>query len=184
MSAAGISVFYAGMDPATAKAETIANLPATEQRVLTGATWTNTRPLNILDLTKLPPIPSFYARVRYDRDHLIFLREFVSSITQPVEHDGREPTEYVPSQIVTEYFRHRYRTHDNAGLDGIIYPSARHKRGRSIVIFASQADLTPRLYPWETDRIPVLSMDQALVRRFRRTKRKSQNTHQHSKPDR
>jgi RES domain-containing protein len=108
MSAAGIGVFYGALDMATAKAETMANFEPGDGRVLTGATWTNTRPLRVLDLSRLPEIPSFYAQVRYERDHLLFLSQFVESITQPVQHDGREHTEYVPSQIVTEYFRHRY----------------------------------------------------------------------------
>jgi hypothetical protein len=59
MSAAGISVFYAGMDLATAKAETSANLKSSDTQVFTAGTWTNTRPLTVLDLSKLPPIRSF-----------------------------------------------------------------------------------------------------------------------------
>jgi hypothetical protein len=169
MSAAGISVFYAALDMETARAETLANLPPIDERMLTGASWTNTRPLNVLDLSKLPPVPSFYAQERYDRDHLIFLEEFVKSITQPVEHDGREHTEYVPSQIVTEYFRHRYRMHDNVRLDAIVYRSARHKGGRSIVIFASQRDLDPKPSQWSDERIPILTIDPASIRRVRKS---------------
>ncbi len=172
MSAAGISVFYAGMDIGTAKEETTANLDLSDDKILTGAVWTNTRPLNVLDLTKLPPVPSFYAQVRYDRDHLLFLRDFVKSITPPVSHDGREHTEYVPTvptQILTEYFRHRYRLHDGGQLDGIIYPSARRKHGRSVVIFASQEDLNPRPSEWWNERTPPLVLDTASIRRLRRT---------------
>ncbi len=161
MSAGGISVFYAGMDIETAKAETTANLELTERKILTGAMWTNTRILNILDLSKLPPVPSFFAQVRYDRDRLLFLRDFVESITQPVSHDGREHTEYVPTQILTEYFRHRYRLPDHSQLDAIVYPSARRKNGRSVVIFASQEDLSPRPSEWWNKRTPLLVLDPA-----------------------
>jgi len=169
MSAAGISVFYAAMDMATATAETTANLDSADTRILTGATWTNTRPLTVLDLSKLPPTPSIFAQVRHERDHLVFLRQFVKSITQPVRHDGREHTEYVPSQIVTEYFRHRYRFENNARLDGIVYPSARYRGGRSAVIFASQEDLNPRPHEWiAQDWAPVLTVDPKSIRRIRR----------------
>ena len=172
MSAAGISVFYASMDMATSKAETTANLSSTDRRVLTGGTWTNTRPLNVLDLTKLPKVPSFYLHDRYDRDPLIFLREFVKSITRPVAHDGREHTEYVPTQILTEYFRHRYRSRDGTQLDAIVYPSTQHKGGRSIVIFASQEDLDPCPHEWRrVDRIPVLTLDVTTIKRLRRRSR-------------
>jgi hypothetical protein len=171
MSAAGISVFYAAMDLATAKAETTANLGPSDQQVLTSATWTNSSSLTVLDLSALPPPPDFFAQVRYDRDQLLFLEQFVESITQPVSHDGKEHTEYVPSQIVTEYFRHRYRTHDELSLDGIIYPSARRKRGRSIVIFASQDDLNPNPDGFiAVERVPILTLDTASIRRMRRRK--------------
>jgi hypothetical protein len=159
MSAAGISVFYAAMDMATAKAEITANLDPADRPSLTGAMWTNTRPLIVLDLSKLPATPSIFAEVRYARDHLVFLKQFVKSITQPVRHDGREHTEYVPSQIVTEYFRHRYSSTHNPRLDGIIYPSAQRKGGRSAVIFASQDDLNPRPdYLITKDRATLLTL--------------------------
>ncbi len=174
MSAAGISAFYGAMDMATARAETTANFDPADTRILTGAMWTNTRPLKVLDLSKLPRTPSIFAQVRYDRDHLVFLKQFVQSSTQPVQHDGREHTEYVPSQIVTEYFRHRYHFHfdDKSQLDGIIYPSAQQKRGRSVVIFASQNDLNPVPSEWIRESVvPILVLDAGSIRRLRRRPR-------------
>ena len=116
MSAAGISMFYAAFDMATARAEVSANLPAGEH-ILTCAEWTNTRELYVLDLTKLPSVPSICSMPRDERDPLIFLREFVRAITQPVEHDGGEHIEYVsdtdpyrvlpPSVLGQWQFRHR-----------------------------------------------------------------------------
>ena len=67
MSAAGISMFYAAFDMATARAEVSANI-STGEHILTGAEWTNTRELNVLDLTKLPAVPSIYATPRHERD--------------------------------------------------------------------------------------------------------------------
>jgi hypothetical protein len=166
MSAAGISVFYGALDMATATAETTANLDAVEPRALTVATWTNTRPLRVLDLSHLPKIPSFYAQVKYERDHLQFLQQFVMSITQPVQHDGREHTEYVPSQIVTEYFRFRYRLPDDTRIDGITYPSAQHAGGRSIVVFASQGDLDRKPSEWAPERVPIMTVDPASIHRI------------------
>ena len=172
MSAAGISVFCAGMDLATARAETTANLLPTDRRRLTAGTWTNTQPLNVLDLTKLPSPPSFFARVRYDRDRLIFLQQFVEDITKPVIHDGREHIDYVPTQILTEYFRHQYELPDKGRLDGILYPSAQRKRGKSIVIFATQDDLDPRRDAlFNTTPSPILTLDTATIRRVRKPRR-------------
>lgn len=56
--------------------------------------------------------------------------------------------DYVPTQILTEYFRHQYKLPDDGRLDGMVYPSAQRKRGCSVVIFASQDDSSPRrLFP-------------------------------------
>ncbi len=168
MSAAGISVFYAGTDLPTARAETAANLLPTDRRRLTAGTWTNTRALNILDLTKLPDVPSFYAQVKYDRDHLTFLQQFVEDVTKPVIHDGREHIDYVPTQILTEYFRYEYELPDKARLDGIVYPSAQRKRGNSIVIFASRHDLDPNRSFLGPPPTPILTLDPTSIRRVRK----------------
>lgn len=168
MSAAGISMFYAAFDPATAKAETTANLDPAERNRLTVATWMNTHVLNVLDLSRLPERPNFYAQMRYDRDQLIFLEDFVTNITQPVSHDGREHIDYVPTQILTEYFRHSFKVMGDVCLDGIIYPSARRKHGRSLVIYAAHKDLDPRTDPWRAPQTPVLQLDSDSIRRMRR----------------
>jgi hypothetical protein len=113
-----------------------------------------------------------FAEVRYLRDHLVFLKQFVRSITQPVRHDGREHMEYVPSQIVTEYFRHRYSSDGNARLDGIVYRSAQRKSGRSAVVFASQDDLNPCPDYWTMkDRTTLLTLCPKSMRRLRPTRK-------------
>ena len=93
MSASGISVFYGALDSNTARTETTFSLDSTRGRTLTCATWTNTREMTVLDLTRLPEPPSFYAQLRYDREHLLFLRQFVEDITKRVAHDGMEHIE-------------------------------------------------------------------------------------------
>jgi hypothetical protein len=123
MSAAGISMFYASFDVGTARAETTASLDMKESVRLTAGTWTNTRTLRVLDLSRLPEKPNFYARQRWDLDQLIFLEEFVSNITQPVVHDGREHIDYVPTQILTEYFRHVYKEDDGGRSMALFIPA-------------------------------------------------------------
>jgi hypothetical protein len=168
MSPAGISMFYAALDMATAKAEITISLPPKDVKVLTGAKWVSTRAFNVLDLAALPEPPSFYARVRYDRERLLFLKKFVDSITEPVAHDGKEHIDYVPTQILTEYFRYRYRANDKSRLGGIIYPSAQRKHGRSIVIFASHGDLDPNHSASHDGMPPLLALDSSSVKRLRR----------------
>ena len=111
----------------------------------------------------------FYAQQRYDREHLLFQKHFVENISQPVIHDGKEHIDYVPTQILTEYFRHRYTGPDNLRIDGIIYPSAQRKRGSSVVIFAGPTDLDPVPSPWPGEKhTPLLMLDSASIRRLQR----------------
>ena len=157
MSAAGISMFYAAFDMATARAEVSANIPDGKE-VLTGAEWTNTRELNVLYLTSLPNVSSIFAIPRHMRDPLMFLHEFVRDITEPVEHDGKEHIEYVPTQVLTEYLRHRSLPNGSSNIDGIVYPSSAHRPGaRSIAIFASQTELDPD--HWTNKPSPLLVLD-------------------------
>ena len=174
MSAAGISMFYAAFDMATARAEVSVNI-STGEHVLTGAEWTNTRELNVLDLTKLPAVPSIYATLRHERDSLVFLHKFVRAITLPVEHDGREHIEYVPTQILTEYFRHRFMPNGTSTIDGIVYPSTHRRNGRSIAIFASQKDLNPD--QWDNKPTPMLVLDPQSVVRVKPSTRRHSTQH-------
>jgi hypothetical protein len=130
--------------------------------------WTNTRILQVLDLSRLPKRPDYYARQRWSLDHLIFLEDFVKDISRPVVHDGHEHIDYVPTQILTEYFRYVYEGIDGARLDGIVYPSAQRKRRKSIVIFASHQELNPYLDDWRLKPKPILELDTASIRRIRR----------------
>lgn len=176
MSAAGVSVFYGALDLKTAIFEVAAGLPPRHGKVLTGAEWCSTREFNVLDLTELPRLGSWYAQDREDRAPFVFLKQFVAEITRPVVHDGKEHIEYVPTQILTEYLRLHYKS--VAGrLDGIVYPSAQHNRSRSIVIFASYGDLTGpfsartatlRLIEASIQHLPVPRRRQKQARRIHR----------------
>ena len=165
MSPAGISMFYAGLDMETAKAEIEAHLKEDDQSVLTGGRWATTRDLRLLDLTKLPPAPSIFEMDRHYRDQVVFLRRFVNEITKPVAQDGMEHIDYVPTQILTEYFRHITSPYREQ-VQGIIYPSAQKKSGKAAVLFFDETDLKPEgRYGFS---LPPLTFDASSVRRWRR----------------
>ena len=44
--------------------------------------------------------------------------------------------EYVPTQVVTEFVRHRMKYGENTRFDGIIYRSSKSGGGDAVVIFA------------------------------------------------
>ena len=120
MSAVGISLFYGAESVQTAIAEV---RPGEEQAVTVG-TWMLSRELIYLDLLAALPIPSIFDESgRADRVWLHFLAQFADDLAQPIDAD-RDPAEYVPTQIVTEYVRDHLRTSDGRPIDGIRYRSA------------------------------------------------------------
>lgn len=120
MSAAHISCFYGAESDQTAIAEV---QPGAAQAVTVG-TWVPSRELVYLDLLAALPIPSIFDESRRDdRVWLHFLAQFADDVARPINAD-RDPAEYVPTQIVTEYVRDHLHTSDGKPIDGIRYRSA------------------------------------------------------------
>ncbi len=130
MNPPGISYLYLALEPSTAAAEIVRSPPCAVAYGRFGAT----KSLKILNLIDLPAITSIfdYERLR-EREFLLFLIEFVKAISRPVEKDGAEHVEYVPSQVVCEYFASVFQ--QEAPLDGMLYPSAVREGGRNLVLF-------------------------------------------------
>jgi hypothetical protein len=143
MSAAGIPMFYGAKDLRTAIAETFD--PGTQSGYACSVGhFQLVQPLRVLDFTRLPEVPSLFdAKKRHLRNPPIFLRKFVHAISQPIARDGREHIEYVPTQIVTEYFRYQHRLNKGDRIDGLLYPSARYPGGVSCVLFVLNEESQP-----------------------------------------
>jgi hypothetical protein len=123
MSPAGIPMFYGAADVVTALAEVWT--PGTRGRVATSGVFRTTREMLIVDLTRLPQLPSIFATERRaERDHLLFLRAFIDELRQPIARDGREHIEYVPTQVVTEYCRRVARRDQGQSVDGLLFRSS------------------------------------------------------------
>lgn len=135
MSPAGISTFYGSFDSETAIAET--DQDDKSPAVATIGKFHVAEKIPVLDFTRLPDIPSQFAneKLRSQRPALKFLNEFVDALTEPVPKDKEEHIEYVPSQIVTEYLRYRFKSREDVRPEGIIYPSAVDTDGTSTVLF-------------------------------------------------
>jgi hypothetical protein len=128
-------MFYGAFDLQTARAETVDPAHHAGQKMSIG-TFRPVRPLRVLDLADLPDIPSAFEEDGHHRIHpLRFLHEFAYDIVQPIDRDGREHIEYVPTQIVTEYFRRVFRDAQGDAIDGIIYDSSRPGGDRAFVLF-------------------------------------------------
>ncbi|MFC8827393.1 RES family NAD+ phosphorylase [Streptomyces sp. NPDC057137] len=120
MSPAGVSMFYGSADVETAVAEISAHDPRPYAAV---AAFELVRPVPVIDLSIVPASPSIFAP---DRGSLLyqveFIRSFAADLSQPVVLDGREHTAYVPTQVLTEYFRWLSPLH----AEGIIFRSAQN----------------------------------------------------------
>ncbi|MDT9644007.1 HEPN-associated N-terminal domain-containing protein [Pseudomonas sp. JV245A] len=135
MSPVGIPMFYGAFDQDTAIRETYNPAGGVLKKAAAGE-FSPIRDLRIVDLSQSFFVPSlFHPKLQTLRPYFSFMRDFVEDFTKPIERSDRAHADYVPTQVVTEYFRHVYRTDDDHQIDGIIYPSS--KTGdKAIVIFA------------------------------------------------
>lgn len=145
MSPAGISMFYGSFDMATAAAET---MTAPGRHAM--AEFRTTRPIRVLDLGRPPFVSIFDHKLGSLDEWAVFMRAFIKDLQRPVESNGEQHYEYVPTQIVTEYFRSG--TGPTGKLDGITYSSVKNAGGRCIVLFADRNDVDPTPDP---SRAPV-----------------------------
>ncbi len=161
-SPAGIAMFYGALDVDTAIAE-VYDCPERPSEIASIGRFENTRALHVIDLNNLPPYPSiFNGQTQDQRAPLRFLKEFVRDCTESIVKDGREHIEYVPTQVVTEFFRYIFTDADETPCDGLLYPSSRRDGGVCSVIFCSGEDCTQDRQPlkiWGGTREGLLSLD-------------------------
>ena len=145
MSPAGVPMFYAALTERTAVLETFDPKRKTcKTPVITVGEFRCSKELVLLDLVRVPmPYSCFDRENRHERKQVAFLWDLRRELAKPIDKDGREHMEYIPTQVVAEYVRHRL-THQVEGrrIDGILYPSSRDG-GESIVVFAEADDCGP-----------------------------------------
>ena len=140
MSPPGVVMTYALEHRETALAET-----ADEAGFFAVGEFVTERDALILDLTRLPEIPSVFAELpdtsEYDpRPRLNFLHHVSREISKPIARDDRVHVEYVPTQVVTEYVRSAVRIKGDP-VEGIRYASSHSSTQTALVLFADQTNL-------------------------------------------
>lgn len=70
-----------------------------------------------------------------DQDLIPFTYEFVDAISEPVEHDGTAHIEYVPTQVLGEFFAQSFTYAKRHKLDGTMFPSALLPKAQNLVLF-------------------------------------------------
>jgi hypothetical protein len=143
MSPAGIRLFYGAMDAETAMAEVWEGSQAGKEVVSIGL-FTTVVPIPVVDLARLPDIPSIFdAEHRDRRPPLRFLHQFSRIISDPVNRppgSEQEAVEYVPSQIVTDYFRNLFQLEHARPVKGLLYRSARREHGTCCALFVGHEE--------------------------------------------
>ncbi|GIN23395.1 hypothetical protein J1TS3_45290 [Siminovitchia fordii] len=137
MSPAGIPMFYGAIDEETALTEV--GYKKGVNVVASLGKFINTSNLILIDLTSLPDAPSIFDEDNQKKRWIIkFFRSFLKDFVKPVEKDGAEHIDYVPTQIVTEYLRHLYRTSNKQQINGIVYNSSKNGRKAYVLFFENQ----------------------------------------------
>jgi hypothetical protein len=162
-SPSGIPMFYGAFDVETVVDE-VYDYPNKPECIVSVGKFENLHDLLFLDFTNLPPYPSiFNGSMCYERAPLQFLYSFIRESTKSIKKDGKEHIEYVPTQVVTEFFRHILTDSDGKHFDGLIYPSSKHNDGKCCVIFCSNEDCTENKKPlklrYSGERQALLSLD-------------------------
>lgn len=136
MSPVGISMFYGAFDHKSCLAETLTNGDKSLTHYSIGA-YHIRQDLQIVDLSSIPPITSLFDKAKWEDFHsIVFLHDFVDNLVKPISRDAKIHLEYVPTQIVTEYFRYaRSKKKIRIKVDGIIYPSSKNPGLNACVLF-------------------------------------------------
>lgn len=148
MSPAGISMLYCARDTDTALGETVDTVKDAS-RVACIATFRLREATSVIDLGRLPPVPSLFdpQASRRERAELSFLHAFDRDLSAHIERDDRVHIDYVPTQVVTEYIRRVFRDRRGLPIQGLAFDSAQVQGGRNIVLFIQQDQCVERGAP-------------------------------------
>ncbi|MGA2183719.1 MAG: HEPN-associated N-terminal domain-containing protein [Bryobacteraceae bacterium] len=154
MSPAGIVMFYGAYDAETASREGLDYGRWSQGKtMITVGTFVAKIALRVVDLRKSKMlVPSIFdPQKRPTRSAIQFLRDFAEEVGHPIAKDGREHVEYVPTQVVAEYFRRMFKDNTGNPVQGILYDSSQFGGGTCCALFldAEQCGVTP---PWPTRR--------------------------------
>lgn len=135
-SPSGISMLYSAFDPMTAFLETISREDKKKDSI-TISRFELKKEIYVIDFNRLPKLPSIFDYKKVKKTHYLirFLYDLVKDFTKEIKKDGKEHIEYVPTQVVTEYFRYPFNKNRQNIIEGIVYPSSKNKSESSSVIF-------------------------------------------------
>lgn len=129
MNAPGIVVMYGALEEETAFSEVFGK----EFKFYSIAEFELLEDLLVVDLSRVPQVPSIFEDK--PRESIIFLGDFKKDVSRPITPDQEVHVEYTPTQVVSEYLRHRFRTASGKTISGVLYESAKAKGGKNAALF-------------------------------------------------
>ncbi|WP_348823209.1 HEPN-associated N-terminal domain-containing protein [Flavobacterium aestuarii] len=133
MSPAGISMFYCTFDKETSKLETVERNK--DKTHISIGTFLGKKEFCVIDFTRLFNVSVFDKEKQAYFYISQFLKSFIKDLSKDIQKDGKEHIEYVPTQIVTEFFRYVYSEANKISIDGIVYPSSKSIDKNACVLF-------------------------------------------------
>jgi hypothetical protein len=94
--------------------------------------------LSVVDLTNLPSVPSIFESG--PRESLRFLHRFMQEVSQPFEPDAEIHIEYTPTQVASEFFRHRLHDAQGHSIRGLVYGSAKRTGAVNLALFIESSE--------------------------------------------
>jgi len=128
MNAPGIVVTYASFEEGTALMEATGDFPNWSV-----GKFELLQDIQVIDLREIPVVPSIFEDG--PRESLQFLHRFAEDVSQPLTPDLETHVEYTPTQVVSEYLRHRFRDKASKTVRGILYDSAKVAGKKNIALF-------------------------------------------------
>ncbi len=142
MNPAGISYLYLAYQKETAEKEVFEY----SERWFT-AKYRSIVDIPIIDFSVIPDVPSVFEPQQYESRHnRYFLHAFINDLTSPVLKDGKEHIDYVPTQIVSEFFRYKFKDQNDVGIQGIKYPSVKDQGGANLAVFSSNNEMLEGIF--------------------------------------
>lgn len=139
MSPSGIPLFYCALDKKTAIEEVLVRKNNYKYAVI--SEFEILANIDVVNFCTSPNFVSVFDPDKiWERKANNFLNQFSIEIGKDVVLDDRIHTEYVPTQIITEYFRYIFKHKKNKSLSGILYPSAREDNGKNCALFINSTN--------------------------------------------
>lgn len=88
--------------------------------------------------------------------------KFINDLSKPIEDD---PINYIPTQVVCEYFKKIYKMKNGEKINGIIYYSSKNPGGKCCALYIENKDCTEN----KNEKDKILWLDKNSIQIYKRS---------------